>query len=345
MARRHTRAAIAALAAALVVAAQLLRFGAALALSVELAVPRAESWLTRLGPEPVREEIAIAVGGRRLDADLYWPSRPRSAILLVHGLSRAGRRQPELVRLARLLARQHELVLVPAFEGLAAFRLSGREVEEVRSALRYLTRLSDSVSVAGFSFGGYADLRNVVAYATTGAYSFDGRHYQGRQEEYNRWKLLALLAGFVNGRRDRGLLAMIAAAKLADPAAPTARLERQLGDEGRRVMALALNRREAAVGGLLAGLPRRAGDAVDRLSPLRVVSRLPGRLLIGHGVDDDSIPFTESLRLADAAGGRAQVAVLQTFNHIGPDAVWRSLRLRAVDGWNLFRLADALLPH
>src|SRR5260370_3178153 len=110
-AKRYTRAAIA-LAAALVVAALVLRFGAAVALSVELAAPRAESWLTQLGPEPERGEIAMAAGGRRLDADLYRPARPRSAILLVHGLSRAGRRHPELVRLARLLARQSELVLV-----------------------------------------------------------------------------------------------------------------------------------------------------------------------------------------------------------------------------------------
>ncbi len=195
------------------------------------------------------------------------------------------------------------------------------------------------------SFGGYADLRDVVTYVTTGACSFGRRHYQHQQEEYNRWKLLALLAGFVDGRRDRGLLATIAAAKLADPAAPTAALERLLGDDGRRVMALILNRREAAVTGLLAGLPARARDALDRLSPLRVVRRLPGRLLIAHGVDDDSIPFTESLRLAEAADGRARVAILRTFTHVGPDPFWRSLRLRAVDGWNLFRLADELLPH
>ena len=61
--------------------------------------------------------------------------------------------------------------------------------------------------------------------------------------------------------------------------------------------------------------------------------------------DDDSIPFTESLRLAEAADGRARVAILRTFTHVGPDPFWRSLRLRAVDGWNLFRLADELLPH
>ena len=51
------------------------------------------------------------------------------AVLLVHGLSRMGRRQPDLERLARLLAGHGLVVVVPQFEGLAAFRLTGREIE------------------------------------------------------------------------------------------------------------------------------------------------------------------------------------------------------------------------
>ena len=345
------------------------RFGPALAFSAALAVPRLDGWLTWMSRAPVRESILLPIEGRRLEADLYRPASgtPRGAIVLVHGLSRAGRRHVELMRLAQLLAREGVLVLVPQLDGLATFRLSGDEVEDVRASARYLAGLSHApVAIAGFSFGagpallaaadlpgvrvvgsfgGYADLRNVIAYITTGVFTFHGQRYHRRQEEYNRWKLLALLVGFVESAPDRARLTAIADRKLADPAAPIAALERRLGDDGRRVMALVLNRREAAVAGLLAGLPRRARDAVDRLSPLPVVRRLPGSLLIAHGADDDSIPFTESLRLAEAAGRRAQVAVLQTFNHVGPEPVWRSLRLRAVDGWNLFRLADALLPH
>ena len=45
------------------------------------------------------------------------------------------------------------LVLVPQFEGLAAFRLSGHEVDEVRSALAYTVSLGATTSIAGFSFG------------------------------------------------------------------------------------------------------------------------------------------------------------------------------------------------
>jgi acetyl esterase/lipase len=344
------------------------RFGPALAFSAALAAPRIEGWLAWMGRAPACEVISLTVDRRRLEADLYRPARrttPRGAILLVHGLSRAGRRHPELMRLARLLAREGKLVLVPQLEGLAAFRLSGREVEDIRAGVRYLAGISRApVAVAGFSFGagpallaaaelpelglvgsfgGYAELRNVIVYITTGAFTFGGQRYVRRQEEYNRWKLLALLVGFVASERDRGLLAAIAERKLNDPSVTTAEPERALGEEGRAVMALVLNRREEAVDALIAALSPGARGALVRLSPLAVVPRLPGRLLIAHGADDDSIPFTESLLLAEAAGGRARLAILETFHHTGPEPFWRSVRRRAVDAWHLFGLADDLL--
>ena len=57
----------------------------------------------------------------------------------------------------------------------------------------------------------------------------------------------------------------------------------------------------------------------------------------------DSIPFTESLRLAEAAGGRARLAILRTIHHTGPQPFWPSLRASVEDAWSLVRLADSLL--
>ncbi|MBI4636647.1 MAG: hypothetical protein HY727_09905 [Candidatus Rokubacteria bacterium] len=339
-----------------------LRFWSPVAFSLALAFPATEGWPVARSRDPVRDEVRIPAAGATLTADLYRPAKPRASLLLVHGLSRAGGRHPELVRLARLLAGHGTLVLVPHFESLAAFRLSGREVEEIAAALHYLGRVAGPVGIAGFSFGagpalvaaagvpdlrlvgsfgGYADLRHVVAFLTTGVHAFGDRRWVERQEAYNRWKLLALLVPFVTDARDRDRLASIAEAKLASPSAepPTA----SLGAEGQSVLALVLNDREAAVAPLLAGLPRGARDAIDRLSPLPLVARLPGRVLIAHGIADDSIPFTESLRLAEAAGGRARLAILRTFQHTGPGSFWASLGDRARDGASLFLLADDLL--
>ena len=340
------------------------RFGSTAALSLSLAVPASDPWLAPVFPDPVREDIVLEAGGRKIAADVYRPERPRAALLLVHGLSRAGRRHAELVRLARLLARHGQLVLVPEFTGLAAFRLDGSEVEEVRGALRYLSGQSPAAGVAGFSFGagpallaaasypdlalvgsfgGYADLRNVITYVTTGVHTFGGERYVQRQQEYNRWKLLALLVGFVDGERDRALLETIARRKLDDPATDTADLEPQLARAGRAVLALVRNREEGAVAALLDDLSPRTREAMAALSPLPVVPRLTGRVLIAHGMADDSIPFTESLRLAVAAGDHAQLALLHTFHHTGAQPFWSSWRDRLGDAWSVARLSDALL--
>ncbi|HLC42339.1 MAG TPA: hypothetical protein VJO34_12065, partial [Methylomirabilota bacterium] len=120
-------------------------------------------------------------------------------------------------------------------------------------------------------------------------------------------------------------------------------LEAGLGGAGRSLLNLALNRREEAVAPLLAALPPTVREALDSLSPLSRVPRISGRLLIAHGAGDDSIPFTESLRLAEAASGRSRVVILQTFHHTGPRPFFESARLRARDGWNLMLLVDDLL--
>jgi hypothetical protein len=340
------------------------RFAPALGLSLALALRGAEPWLGHLLDEPAVEETSIAAGEASLLADLYRPASPRGALLLVHGLSPAGRRHPELARLARLLARHGRLVLVPHFEGLARFRLSGREVDEVRAALRALAQRSPSVGIAGFSFGagpallaaaevpglalaasfgGYADLRNVVRYLTTGVADLEGHRHEHPPEEYNRWKLLALLVGFVQDERDRAALEVIATRRLAYPGDDTSALEADAGPEGRAILALVRNRREDAVSGLLAALPAGARTAMDRLSPLPAIPRLSGRLLIAHGLGDASIPFTESERLAAASGGRATAVLLETLEHTGTEVPRPSVSSRARDGLRLLGLADGLL--
>jgi hypothetical protein len=363
--RRLIRLAIAALAVAAVFAlGLLLRPGSALGLALLLAWPRGEAWLSPLLDSVEIEPIKLTAGARTLAADLYRPPAPRGGLLLVHGLSRAGRHHPELVRLARVLARHGLLVLVPHFDGLAAFRLTGREVADVDAALTALAARTPRVGVVGFSFGagpalvaaasrsdlvltasfgGYADLRAVLRYLTTGRHGHGGVEHAQPVEEYNRWKLLALLTGFVEDAGDATLLDAIARRKLADPGAGTEGIEADLGREGRAIMALVRNRSAEAVDPLVSGLSAGARSAIEALSPLPLVPRLPGRLVIAHGAGDTSIPFTESLRLAEASDGRARAVILETFEHTGPRPFWRSLGGRMRDGVRLVRLAGALL--
>jgi dienelactone hydrolase len=359
-------AALAGLLALLAVLTLAWRFGAALSLSLALAIPGSDAWTVAFRELPRRDEVTIVTESGFLEADVYRPTKASGALLLVHGLSRAGRRQPDLARLAALLASHGLLVVVPDFAGLAAFRLSGREISDVRSALRYTAGLHRSIAIAGFSFGagpaliaaadtaglrlvgsfgGYAELEDVITYVTTGVHAFAGRRYTQHQEEYNRWKLLALLAGFVEPGRDRELLDEIAGHKLAYPGDDTQRLEGAMGPTGRAVMALVLNRREEAVAALLAKLPQTARAALRSLSPLKAVPRIRAPLLIAHGTADESIPFTESLRLAAAGGARAHLALFRSFHHTGPQPFWSSVGDHVSDAWQLIHVANALLSH
>src|SRR5262249_55942757 len=155
------------------------------------------------------------------------------------------------------------------------------------------------------SFGGYADLLDVITYVTTGAHGFAGHRYVQRQEEYNRWKLLALLAPLVAERRQRQLLDAIAQKKLAYRGDDTSAIEVSLDPAGRAVLAIAVNRRADRVAALVAALTPASREALQRLSPLAAVPRIRGRLLLAHGIADDSIPCTASRRCAAGAAPRA----------------------------------------
>jgi len=343
----------------------LLRFGSAGLFTLALAAPVFdERWIAPWYAVPAIEEVGVPVGAATLRADLYRPRNLRAAVLLVHGLSPAGKRHPQLVRLARVFTRQGFMVMVPHFDGLAMFRLTGREIDEIKAALAELRRQSTAVAVAGFSFGagpalvaaaetdglawvgsfgGYADLRNVIVYLTSGVHMFQHHRYAGRVEEYNRWKLAALLTPFVQDEPDRERLARIASRGLANPSSDIGPLVAELGPNGRAVMNLVGSRQEDLTRQLLDRLSPVARAELARLSPIAVVPRLRARLLIAHGADDDSIPFTESLRLAEAAGPRARVVVLETFHHTGPGGVSTALYRRVADGAALLLLADEML--
>jgi dienelactone hydrolase len=340
-------------------------FHRAIAVTAGLAVPSLHGALAT-GVE--RRAVEIPLDGGALEGDLYAPARPRGALLLVHGLSALGRRQPDLARLAELLAGQGQLVLVPHLPGLAAFELTGREVAEIRASLAALRRMRPAggglpLALAGFSFGagpallaaageddlrlvgsfgGHADLANVVAFVTTGSHGVDGRRHTAAPEAYNRWKLLRLLVPLVGDGGDGPLLRTVAERRLANPADDTSAVEADMGAEGRAVMALVTNRRADAVPALLARLPARAREALAALSPLPAMARIRGTVLIAHGEADPSIPYTESLRLAAAAGPGARLALFETFHHTGPGGL-AALLPAARDAWRLFRVADALV--
>jgi pimeloyl-ACP methyl ester carboxylesterase len=292
--------------------------------------------LSALTPAPLTEPLRE--GG--FVADLHQPLRltPPSPLVLVHGLSPEGKDNPQLRQAARLLARSGFAVAVPTVPGLVELRLRPEDAEPVVAAIHAVAerisarsvavfgvsvgagpallaaadpRVADRVSVV-LSLGGYASTVELLRYFLTGHYRFGS--VAGRVAPNPEGARLFLRANLdlVENPGDRKRLA----AWLDTPgaAAPAG-----LSAEAAAVAALVENRDPARVEPLINALPPALRHLLDALAPERVVPRLKGRLILVHGRNDPAVPFTESLRLAEAArraGVPSRLVVIRVVEHV-----------------------------
>lgn len=332
----------------------------------DLAAGEAPSRLKRRTPPPERERLAYAVEDRDYVADLYRPSASRrGALILVHGLTEAGRRDPRLIAFARTLARAGFTVMVPELEGLRDFSVGTREVKGIADAIRHATAelpvADKGTALAAISFatgpallaamrpdtahrvrfviavGGYYDLTDMLRYVTTG----EDRGGAGRQapppRREVRWAVLRSQLHRLDDAEDRERLDAIARRRLAGDEGPAPRNSR-LGHQGRALYELVTNRDPARVESLLEALPPpllAQFEALDLAS--RNLDALEARLVLVHGPDDRVIPISHSRRLRDALpSGQARLFEAGGLGHVEVSMDWR-------DGWALWRAIDHVL--
>lgn len=342
---------------------RLARLLGALLLTLDLLAPGARPAL-RTTTTVAAARVGSGVG------TLYRPEGPScGGLVLVHGLSRYGQAHPFFQGMGRALARAGFVVLAPDFPSLRAFRLTESDVALAVEAVRRLERETRGrLGILGFSFGagpallaaaepalrgrvalvgsfgGYWDLSHVIVFITTGWYEEDGQWRRADPEEYNRWKLLAALAPYVTAREERRRLDRLVELKLADPGADVSREASRLGGDGRLLLALVENRELEQVAGLMAALPPTIKGRFHRLSPASRIGEVQARLLVAHGAADNSIPYTESVRLARSAPVLGRLVLFGGLAHAFP---WESGWVRRLgqlgDGWRLVGLLDDLL--
>jgi pimeloyl-ACP methyl ester carboxylesterase len=313
-------------------------------------------------PEPHRTTERYAVGARWNVADFYHPRQPvGGALVLVPGFTPEGKDDPRVAELARSLARTRFLVMVPEVPGSRAQQVRLEDAETIADALRHLkasrpeaagratgaVAISYAVGLAALAalevaeeapldflvgVGGYYDTAAVVTYATTGRYRLPGggRWESGEPLDAAKWIFLATNAAVLDDESDRRRLQDLGARcfEACDPDAEA--LARDLGPEGRALLALVTNRDAAQVAALIAALPAAVREQMERLSlSRRDLSPLAGRLILVHGRRDPLIPFSESIALARAVPG-SELFLIDGFSHITPEGVGWSGQLQLV---------------
>jgi len=315
---------------------------------VEATTPETDGPMATLRGDPIVEQVSFDVDGKTVVADLYRPAGEgrHPGIALNHGVAVRGKDDPRLVNFADALARAGYVALVPEFTGLSGFRIRTSDVDEVIASFEYLWNSPrvrpDRIGLFGFSYAGglavlaaadprisdrvrfcfllgaYCDLRSVVTYASTGMYREDGEWAYLEPRHTGKWAFLLNSVDLIGDEGDRELLEEIARAKLEDEDADVSDSVAALGEDARAAYAVMTNRDPERTDALIDALNERTRKYFDELSPRGRMEGLRARLILGHGRDDTSIPYTESVALAAEAPDEAPVhlAVLESFAHV-----------------------------
>jgi dienelactone hydrolase len=315
-------------------------------------------------------------------ADLYLPEAGRRypGILLNHGVVDTGKNDPRLRRFAEILCRSGFVVCVPDFKGMQSFRIAPSDIDEVQAAFENLISLGkfalpESCGLFGFSygsgptiiaasrpvigekvrfivsFGGYYDLKNVLSYLATGNFEFEGKRYFRKPQEYGKWVFLENNLDLVTSAQDRLILQRILEIKLKDEQASIEQFLPLLGEEGKNALALLSHSDPKQTEMLLQKLPSNIRSSIEALSVAPALKQVKADLILAHGEDDDMIPYTETLRLAQAAPDprRVYLQILKSYAHVDPDRQPLTMKnfftFHLPEAWKLFGLINQLMKY
>lgn len=335
----------------------------------DVLMPPENAVMGKLLPSPKVKAVTVFSRRRDIRADLYIP-KPKgrfTPLLLVHGVDPAGKDEPRLVVLAKDLAMAGFLVMVPDMDGVKKLRMRASDIEDVIKCFFYITnhrqagpggcmmgisygagpvlfaaadsRVSSRIRTV-VSFGGYGDLRAVLLFVLTGHYDYAGQRGYQRPDETFRWAFLYRNLDLIRSISDRALLKTIIEKRNLYELKEAEALSKRLGPEAKAVYDFISNKEQGRFVALYEKLPLDMREYMEALSPVRVMKRTRAYFIIAHGVEDYSIPHTESLRLADAVGDpdRVHLAVLPQFMHIEPvePSFGDIYRRYIVGGWRMF---------
>jgi fermentation-respiration switch protein FrsA (DUF1100 family) len=321
-------------------------------------------------PGHTQRELRWQDGTKEYRADLYLPNGgPRAGLVLVPGAAKDGFRDPRLVEFAVALVRSSFVVLVPDIRSLRELRLEPENARDISAAVAVLRRENhlgpgQSIGVGAFSVaagpavlaaldpdygsqisflllvGGYYDLERTLAYFTTGWFRSDDQLLYREPDAYGKWVYLLGNAAQMESTADREALVMMARRKLDSPLAPVDDLLPALGPEARAVYDFVENTEHSRATALMRRLPGVVRQDIQDLNLANYdLARISARFILVHGVDDNIIPYSESIALADALPpGQASLYLLKGLKHVDRD-------FESLDAWRMWRALRELLAQ
>jgi pimeloyl-ACP methyl ester carboxylesterase len=346
------------------------RWTEAALLTVDIAAGGAPTPWQDLTPAPIPTTVRWPVDDRTVEADIYMPAgHARAALVLVPGAAALGREEKRLIAFAHSLARAGFVTVVPELPAVRRLALSRADADVLADALRALRRkqFASKLGIMAISYGvgpaviatlepdingtvdfivgigGYHNTDEVIRFVTTGTYRRigDGRLHRRAPNPYARWAFMLANAERLPDPADAELLRLAAHRKLADPAAPTADLRTGMTTDGRVVLDLVDNDAPEKVPALLAALPEPIRNGIDALNlALYDLRALKARLILVHGRDDPTIPFTESEALAAAAPkGATSLYLVDSIGHVEFNAV------SLANAWTIWSAVNRVLAE
>jgi pimeloyl-ACP methyl ester carboxylesterase len=334
----------------------------------DIAAGPAPSRLKAVTAKPRRSAVAFPMAGGPAAGDLYLSGeKPLAGLLLIPGAAEKGKDDPRLQAFAESLARARFAVLVPDLEGFRSLRVSSSDIGDAADAFAWLAarkELAPGGRAGMFSFsyatgpailaalepriagrvrflmavGGYHSVKDVLTFFTTGYYRQQGRWRYMQPNSYGKWIFVLSNVGLLTDPVDRELFRQATQRKLANLDASLQDLVPRLTADGRRVYDFIENRDPAKAAALMDRLPDRIRKEIDALDVAEYdLSRLRARLILVHGYDDDIIPYTESVALANSLPrGQARLYLVHGLKHV-------TLKPRLADKYRLWRAISRLL--
>ena len=340
-------------------------------------------------------ETTFRRGGETLPATVYrrrGQTHHRTAWVVLHGITYKGRQHKGLQRFAGAMAAAGHLVFIPEIPEWSRFRIApALAVPTIRAAVHALHERTDidrdRIGLFAFSFGGtqaiiaandasierelsglvswggYANVRDLVEFGFTGEHAFDGERYRVEPDPYGRWivggNYLTRMAEYERMHDVASALLELAteAGKrgvyAGDPQYEPLKQELAGRFQGEKLQLFNVFAPVGRIVGADRSFARSLIDPVTEtilkcdplMDPTQALAGLRVRTFLAHGRDDRLIPFTESLRASQQIPQQvlAGCAVTGLFAHSGGTSNSLNLRGKLQEGWLFLSTLDRAL--